>query len=1022
MGKKMPVGTIRHWEQGDVIKAYENSVFGAGWIPLKTSPEFDELGREMDRTAANILSKRIPLKGELVLDHEIDSFESDHDPDDESAIPNGPFKSSEFKKYEGFEGSGRYAFRNEFSRRFMDNPIKLADEINEALLEANERAKRDQGLITAGNAIFLTKEEVQKIKDQVRKEFKEDNNPFTLEDAEKLAKIVRRTKEQMDAGLNFEGTQKEIYDECIKLADSISENYERLGVKKKLRKEIVEKIKEAFPDNWAVRQSFKEYADNKYSDYLRKYRKQIFEDEAADQEATFGVKLDESNETFYKKLYKKLKGADTEEYPFSELVELRFAVKYGKELRGDWSAKMLPCVENIEKLIHDLPAGHFLNNFWLKAVTQIDYGKGENGGYAWFSAGSAQINLSKELMRTSLSPWSRGNVSEDNEFDLVMRHEIGHAVSKKFGQNENMLYKEFAKACGWSWSQDLLKRGEFSRTDGAEDTPREGSNSHIQLMTNYSNKSPEEAFAECYAIYGAYQKEIDNFLDTKEISQLNKISKTFCDKHFDDSLVRENIPNFDEVAKRSVEKNNEILKTIKDSNQLQRNNIKTELISPWDCELHESTPRYVAEKVKRIKSYEVQQMPPVIGITDNGKVELLEGANRQMHAKMEKKMMPCITISRELYSNLSSKGYSNTEICDFLTVNQSNEDYPTQDSIPIRKQGLSYRQDIITTDVIKQNKDVLECMRRIFHSDELKKAITELFGISIDNEDEIQKAHKYNHKYKSKKPDGKGGWIYEYEEEKNEDKKDSEFKYSLNIHGINFLTNVEQTYGSEKLSPYESKGSFKATITKNNITAIAFHSNLDIDSNMNLKEVCENFKKQGINKVEIYKEKFEFMMKPIGNKPKEEDSSKSYLKSHLQDLANITSEKQKDYFEWQKKNSKSITKSHISELSEEDQNRLAGEKFSVKMCYKNASEVCAIIPGAKYVEGYVSFMGIPIEHAWNKIGDKYIDVTKDQVLKGDEFKEYLSVIELSHMELLSHLEKTMVYGDLIKEVYKQEKK
>lgn len=69
-----------------------------------------------------------------------------------------------------------------------------------------------------------------------------------------------------------------------------------------------------------------------------------------------------------------------------------------------------------------------------------------------------------------------------------------------------------------------------------------------------------------------------------------------------------------------------------------------------------------------------------------------------------------------------------------------------------------------------------------------------------------------------------------------------------------------------------------------------------------------------------------------------------------------------------------------------------------KQCYRNAtllSHINHIFPDVKYVEGKMTCCGaFGIEHAWNKVGDKYVDITMELVLDRDPTKEeYMSLVE-----------------------------
>ena len=50
-------------------------------------------------------------------------------------------------------------------------------------------------------------------------------------------------------------------------------------------------------------------------------------------------------------------------------------------------------------------------------------------------------------------------------------------------------------------------------------------------------------------------------------------------------------------------------------------------------------------------------------------------------------------------------------------------------------------------------------------------------------------------------------------------------------------------------------------------------------------------------------------------------------------------------------------------------------RYEVKKCYYNASQVTLTNPEIKYVEGFYRIHDIPLQHAWNSINNKIVDVT-----------------------------------------------
>lgn len=97
-----------------------------------------------------------------------------------------------------------------------------------------------------------------------------------------------------------------------------------------------------------------------------------------------------------------------------------------------------------------------------------------------------------------------------------------------------------------------------------------------------------------------------------------------------------------------------------------------------------------------------------------------------------------------------------------------------------------------------------------------------------------------------------------------------------------------------------------------------------------------------------------------------------------------------------------------------------------KMCYKNASEMVELgpaeglgVPPFKYVEGFICPPGLfPIEHAFVRVGDAYVDPTFELALKQDVTAcEYVSLLELDWEELCALQLETGYYGDMFRHLY-----
>lgn len=94
-----------------------------------------------------------------------------------------------------------------------------------------------------------------------------------------------------------------------------------------------------------------------------------------------------------------------------------------------------------------------------------------------------------------------------------------------------------------------------------------------------------------------------------------------------------------------------------------------------------------------------------------------------------------------------------------------------------------------------------------------------------------------------------------------------------------------------------------------------------------------------------------------------------------------------------------------------------------KQCFKNAFQIADVIRhwdgSIKYVEGRVLVANfLPIEHAWNKVGDKYFDATFELALGHDVTKEsYAMLQEYKVFKVREVLLERGYYG----EIYYEEK-
>ena len=113
----------------------------------------------------------------------------------------------------------------------------------------------------------------------------------------------------------------------------------------------------------------------------------------------------------------------------------------------------------------------------------------------------------------------------------------------------------------------------------------------------------------------------------------------------------------------------------------------------------------------------------------------------------------------------------------------------------------------------------------------------------------------------------------------------------------------------------------------------------------------------------------------------------------------------------------------VRELFTEEQIRIMKTLVEPKQCFKNAFSIADILRHTdsriQYVEGRVLVANfLPIEHAWNKVGDKYFDATFELALGYDVTKEsYAMLQEYKVSKVREVLLERKYYG----EIYHEEK-
>lgn len=141
----------------------------------------------------------------------------------------------------------------------------------------------------------------------------------------------------------------------------------------------------------------------------------------------------------------------------------------------------------------------------------------------------------------------------------------------------------------------------------------------------------------------------------------------------------------------------------------------------------------------------------------------------------------------------------------------------------------------------------------------------------------------------------------------------------------------------------------------------------------------------------------------------------------LQHFAGFMEGRQKKFYDQMIKDAKPVEVVRLSEVFTPEQIDFIRKAVrpKAKECYSNAHMLTSIFPEALYVEGKMTCCKcFGIEHAWNKIGDKYIDITMELVLHQDPTQEeYMSLGEYSEDVITPIVLETGFYGNIYSIVY-----
>ena len=837
---KYPVGTQRIWSKGTpnevhVIKTHDNNIFESihpAWMTMPTIPEaFKKVFKECDRLGRQIFSYKEPIEGEIWLDKEFESFVTQ---------TGKVFTGAEFKKYSPFKrGTYGFDFYSTLCERYLSDKIALNAKIGEQLVEANDakiQSDRAAGTNRESNSIVLSEEEIKNIKERARSEFKfDDGEKLVLSDATDIEAQLKEILSYLEKGDDLEGDEKALYGKAMAFLGELERGakYRSITEVKSDMRAILREMGIVFAKNFGIRESYKKRVGDALYKYIKRFWKNIEDEELQVFLQKTGVDLYSDTTTFYntlrastlfedfnvedpkyigeiiqhfnnkyddlilvgvernvnddgtdddslfiqvedpitgevdsrnvseEHLERLIKARQVGESKLDVPLKLRFEKLFGKELDGEWNRIDLTTLEVFEKLTQYLPDGHLLTNRWIEKIEKDRYMSTRDGNsYAFFNPTYRLINFSDSALRNA--QFASTDINSGVEIASVMIHEIGHSVSQKISRRDSKLYKKFVRDCGWSWEQFQWtdeKRGidrsnNFTATGNDNDIPRHGTQSNVPLITEYSGKSPEEAFAEYYSFYSQYKKDVDHFLKSGDESVFNKVLKPKVQdskKSYGDFLKEKKAHFSSEELEEITQRRND-MDAILLSNKRDSSHFKVDIVNPYP-EKHLETMEerkvnpalIVTEKNRKSKIYSdnYSNPNPVFTVFNHhtGQHDIIEtdetrDAGVHYANKYLRRYSPTYSISKECFNILSDKGYSMSQIRDYTLNKFHDKPIPEvrrkQEAVE-SDHGMHYAGSFIPSSKLKKMSQIFSSMKEIWESEELKKAIQELF--TNQNED-----------------------------------------------------------------------------------------------------------------------------------------------------------------------------------------------------------------------------------------------------------------------------------------------
>ena len=140
-------------------------------------------------------------------------------------------------------------------------------------------------------------------------------------------------------------------------------------------------------------------------------------------------------------------------------------------------------------------------------------------------------------------------------------------------------------------------------------------------------------------------------------------------------------------------------------------------------------------------------------------------------------------------------------------------------------------------------------------------------------------------------------------------------------------------------------------------------------------------------------------------------------------FAKICDGLQKKFYEQQLQDFHEVKCVKLSDIFTNDEIRTIkmAVKPKKKECYRNAHLLTALFHDrVQYVEGQVAILNgaFSVEHAWNKVDDKYVDLTFELALGEDPTKElYMALGEYNLTAITMVTSDTGYYGSIYNQIF-----